>query len=108
MHTERWQKICEQSKCKVVGKRPTADGNILLAERIVQDPADGTKVFETLWAVERDGADIAQVVRNPLFQEKHGIWRSTDTPTDQKDRIQEAVEAAMQFIRDNKRVGRYS
>lgn len=108
MNLEKWQDICERAKFKLLPKRHTDQGNILLAERIVRDPADDARVWETMWAIERDGMDVGQVVRNPVVAEVNGFWRSTDTPRDQQDRIEEAVSAATRWIKDNRKVGRYT
>jgi len=108
MNTQQWEQTCRAGKCEILKKQTTPHGNVLLAERKVRDPADGTQVWETLWAIERDGMDIAQAVRNPVMQERNGIWRSTDTPHDRTDRIKETVGVAIQFMKDNCAVGRYT
>lgn len=108
MDIQKWQDTCERARFKLLPKKPTEFGNILLAERIVKDPSDGERVWETMWSIERDGMDVGQVVRNKVVDEVNGFWRSTDTPHDQKKRIEEAVSAALQWIKDNRRVGRYT
>lgn len=108
MNVEEWQRRCEQSRCKILPKQVTRHGEILLAERLTKDPKSGERVWETIWAISRDGADIGRIVRNQLVQEKHGIYRSTDTEADQKERIAEAVADAENFIKDSRKVGRYT
>lgn len=108
MDVQKWEKICRAGKCEILNRVPTKHGNILMAERLVTDKASGERVWETLWAIERDGTDVAQVVRNNLVQEKNGITRATNLEQDRKDRINEALAVAEQFIKDNLKVGRYT
>ena len=97
MNIQDFEEICNGSKFTILPKHFTPDGNILLAERFKPEPVAH---YETLWAVERDGCDYARFVRNNAF------WFGT--PVDQSKRIADAVEDAMQWMKDNLTVGRYN
>jgi len=109
MKREEFVSAAQRSGFQVVARRETKHGTVLVAEKVVRDPQDNTPVWETLWAFDRDEeGDVAQVVRNPMYQEKHGVWRNTDTPSDREDRIKEALDVAMQWIEDGATLGRYA
>lgn len=98
MDVQKFQRICEKSRFRILRKRSTKHGNILLAERCFPLFGAYKEHFEPhwqiLWAVERNGADVGQIV----FCHMVGT---------QEDRIALAVDAAEQWIRDNLEVGRY-
>lgn len=109
MKREEFVAAAQRSGFTVIARRDTKHGTILVAEKVVRDPQDQTKVWETLWSFDQgEEGDVAQVVRNPVYQEKKGVWRNTDTPQDREDRIQEAIDVATRFIEDGASVGRYA
>lgn len=97
MKADEFEKIVRQSKFKLLPKQFTPDGNVLLAERFKPLPVAH---YETLWAWERDDCDFANFVRNNAFWGGHIIAQET--------RINDAMEAAQQWMKDGKVGGLYN
>lgn len=98
MDVQKFQRICEKSRFRILRKRPTKHGDILLAERCFPLFAAHKDHFDPhwqiLWAVERNGADVGQIVYCKIM-------------STQENRVKLAVQTAKQWIEDNLDVGRY-
>ncbi len=108
MDVAKFERICSKSGFQPLDKIWTPDGAILLAERYFNTHPDASAVgmngphWQTLWAIERDGADVGQKIFMPF-----GAVLPSGRKVERKDRIENAVLAAHQWIKDNLDVGRY-
>lgn len=103
MNAQKFEQICRESKMVPLEKRVTPGGNVLLARKIAR-PDDEAEHYQTLWAIERDGLDVAGIVKSPLYREH---VKGIPSPTTLDECVHAAMEAAKQFIEDSVTVGRY-
>lgn len=91
MDAVQFEGICRKSGYVPLPKRFTPTGNVLLAERTRFDPeVHPSPWVETLWAVERDDCQWANLVRNDFAAVVNGIARTVT----KEDRIKDAVAQA--------------
>lgn len=96
MDAGAFERLCLRSRFTVHTPIVTRNGRILLAERYFSShPEFPEPHWQTLWAVERNGMDVAQ----KLFF-KWGVTTS-------QERLDLARKTAELFIGDNISVGRY-
>lgn len=103
MNAQKFEQICRESKMIPLEKRVTPGGNVLLARKVAR-PEGEPAHYETLWAIERDGLDVAGIVKSPLYRE-HVLGAPSPTTIDECAHA--AMEQAKQFIADSTEVGRY-
>jgi len=91
MDSVQFESLCRKSGYDPIPKRFTPDGNILLAEKTRFDPSVHPHPWvETLWAIEREGCDWANLVRNDFAAVVNGLARTIT----REDRINDAVDQA--------------
>lgn len=96
MNAAKFEDICTRAKFTPREKVHTPEGAILVGERYSK-ASDNYPLghYEVLWAIERDGCDIGQMLEIPF---------GNTTP---ESRERAAVKAAQQFIKDSVDSGRY-
>lgn len=95
MDALQFESICRESGYRVLPKRFTPRGNVLLAEKTIFDPKIHPHPWiETLWSAERGDCQVAQIVRNDFAANRNGVIRTIT----EEDRIADAMEAAEEFL----------
>lgn len=98
MNVATFESVCRKSGFTPLQKRVTPSGCILLAERNMPLYGFDRKCPEphhaVLWGIERDGCDMGRIVYCKRL-------------TMREERIQLAVDDALEWIKDNRTVGRY-
>jgi hypothetical protein len=96
MQYDRFKRLCDKAGVSEVARKDTPEGTILVGERYRNIADEYAKpCWEVLWFVRRDKADVG---RRLYFD-----FGSSSRP----ERVNAAIADAMQFMKDNKHVGRY-
>ncbi len=110
MTPAQFEQLVRDSGFKPLDKRHGRHGAILLAERKTyhstyrfKNSIEPKPYWEMLYGIERDGMDMAQIIRMDDTKMVRGVIQKVP----QAERIAEVVKEAEQFIEDNLEVGRY-
>ncbi len=98
MKTQDFQQLIEDSKLRALPKQHTDRGNVLLAEGFFKSHPEYPKPhWKVLWAIERsENVPLAK----PLYIEPHGAFNGVYRKWTQQERINSAMDDAMQFMTD--------
>ena len=100
MKTQEYEELIEMSRLKPLRKQFTDNGNVLIAEGFFSWEKEFTSPhWKMVWAIER-GEEVQ--IGKPIYIESHGEANGIYRKWTRQERVNAAVQDAMQFMADER------